>query len=58
MRKIERLEDHAEHLINLSSLLKRINEAINDREYELAKMLASRIKISATFLDLTLEKLK
>lgn len=58
MRRIERPEDHAEHLINLSSLLKRINEAINDREYELAKMLASRIKISATFLDLTLEKLK
>lgn len=58
MRRIERPEDHAEHLINLSRLLKRINEAINDREYELAKMLASRIKISATFLDLTLEKLK
>lgn len=57
--KFERQEgDYAQYLIRLMKSVRKINDAINDKEFDLAKMLAHDIRITAIYLDTSLDKLK
>jgi hypothetical protein len=58
MSRIQRLDDYSEHLIRLSSLVKKLNESINDKDYEIVKILANDIKIAAISLEGALNNLK
>ena len=58
MSRIQRLDDYSEHLIRLSSLVKKLNESINDKDYEMVKVLANNIKIEAISLEGALNNLK
>jgi hypothetical protein len=58
MSRIQRLNDYSEHLIRLASLVKKLNESINSKDYEMVKVLANNIKIEAISLEGTLNNLK
>ena len=58
MSRIQRLDDYSEHLIRLASLVKKLNESINAKDYEMVKVLANNIKIAAISLEGALSNLK
>lgn len=55
---IAHVHDYAPHMIKLKKLITNLHEAINDKENEMAKLLAHEIRITAIFLENELAKLK
>jgi hypothetical protein len=56
--KIAHVHDYSPHMIKLNKTVVTLHEAINDKKYDLAKLLANEIKITALLLENELSRLK
>lgn len=56
MKRIEVLSDYSEHLIKADKILRNINSALLDDEYDLAKLLANELKITAMLMYDSIER--
>ena len=56
--KIAHVHEYSPHMFILNKTVVTLHEAINDKKYDLAKLLANEIKITALLLENELSRLK